>query len=80
MPALVTRVTIYLHELFENGATTSGAFRRKSSRIMKVAVNIAIVFVIRVLGTEESWAKGAGKVFDVKLLIWNSSSPKAPRL
>lgn len=69
MPALVTRVTIYLHELFENGATAPGAFRRKSSRIMEVAVNVAIVLVVRVLRTEEGRAKGASKVFDVKLLV-----------
>jgi len=69
MPAFIFHIPINLHKLFEDGAMASRAFCREAGRVMKVAVDIAVVFIIRVLGTEQSRAEGASEMFDMKFLV-----------
>lgn len=37
---------------------------------MEVTIDVSVVLVIRVLGAEKGGAQGAGKMFDMELLIW----------
>lgn len=53
MPTFVSHIPVKLDKLFENGASTSDAFGGKPSGIMEVAVDVLVVFVIRVLWAEE---------------------------
>ncbi len=69
MPTLVLHIAIDLHELLEDRAITPNALRREPSGIVKVAVNVAVVLIIRVLRTEESGANRARKMLDMKLLV-----------
>ena len=70
MPAFVTHVTVDLDKLLEDGAAATCAFGCKACRVVIMAVDIAVVFVIRVLRSEEGGAEGASKVFDMELLVY----------
>ena len=65
MPTFVTHVPVDLDELLEDGAVATYAFGSESRRIMKVTVNVAVVFVVGILGTEQGWADGTRKMFHV---------------
>jgi hypothetical protein len=54
MPALVPHVTIDLDELLQDRTTAPRAFCGKTRRVMKMTVDISIVFVVRILRSEES--------------------------
>lgn len=54
MPALVPHVPIDLDELLQDRTTATRAFRGETRRVMKMAVHITIVFVVRILRSEES--------------------------
>lgn len=41
----------------------------KLGRVMVMAVDLAFVFVVGILGTKDSWTYGAGKVFNVVFAI-----------
>ena len=69
MPALISHITIYLHKLLENCAITTGALGRKSGGIMEVAVHIPVVFIIRILRTEQGGTKRACKMLHMELLV-----------
>ena len=53
MPALIPHVTVDLDELLQDRTTAAGTFRGKTRRVMKMAVHITIVFVVRILWSEE---------------------------
>lgn len=54
MPALVPHITIDLDKLLQDRTTATRAFGGKTRRVMKMAIHITIVFVVRILGTKES--------------------------
>ena len=54
MPALVPHATIDLDELLQDRTTAASAFRGKTGGVVKMAVDITIVFVVRILRSEES--------------------------
>lgn len=68
MPTFVPHITVDLDELLQDRAVTSNAFGGKSSRVVVMAVDVALVLVIRVLCSEKVWADGTRKMLDVKLL------------
>lgn len=54
MPALVSHVAIDLNKLFQDRTTATRTFCGKTRRVMKMAIDIAIMFVVRILGAKES--------------------------
>ena len=69
VPVLVLAVTEDLDELFEDGGLAAVAPLGELGRVMVVAVDAAIVFVVAVLGAEDGGAEGTGEVVDVVLAI-----------
>jgi hypothetical protein len=69
MPTFVAHVPVDLHELFQYGAIATHTFRSKSCRIVKVAIDVVLVFIIRVLWTEQRRTNRAGEMLHVVLLI-----------
>jgi hypothetical protein len=61
-------IAINLDELLENSRLTSCAPNGKPSRVVKVAKDSLIMFIVAVLWSKDSWTDGAGKVLDVKFL------------
>jgi hypothetical protein len=54
MPAFVFHIPIDLNKLFEDGTAATSALGGKPRGIVEVAVDIAIMFIIRILRSEES--------------------------
>jgi hypothetical protein len=79
MPAFVSHVPIYLHELLEYGATTSGALRRETSRIVEVAKHVPVMLVIGILRSEQGRTQRACEVFHMELLVWEEDESSASR-
>lgn len=69
VPVLVLAITEDLDKLLKNCRLTSVALLGKLGGIVVVAVNLAIVFVVAVLGTEHGRAERAGEVVDVVLAL-----------
>ena len=53
MPAFITRVTINLHKLLQNGGIATKALGGKARRVMVMTIYVIIVLVIRVLGAKQ---------------------------
>lgn len=62
---LVLAIAKNLDELLENGSLAAITSLSKSGGIVVVAVYVAVVFVVAVLGAEYGIAHGAGEVVDV---------------
>ena len=56
MPTLISIVPVDLDELLEDRTVATGALRCKARGIMKVAVHVILMLVVRVLGSENRWA------------------------
>ena len=69
MPMFVNTVSVNFYKLFQNSSLTTRTFDCKSSRVMVMAINLAVMFVIRILRTEYGRASRAGKVLNVILFI-----------
>lgn len=65
MPVLVLTVPEDLDELLKNGGLAAIAALRELGGIVIVAVHLAVVLVVAVLGAEYGGAQGAGEVIDV---------------
>lgn len=66
---LILAVAKYLNKLFENGSMAAMAPLGKLRRVMEVAINLALVLVVRVLGTEDSWTYGACEMLDMVFAV-----------
>lgn len=66
---LILSIAKDLHKLFQDGRMTTMAALSKLSGIVKVAVNVALMLVVRVLGTKYRRAYGAGEVFNMILAV-----------
>ena len=53
MPTFVSGIPVDLHKLLENSAIATSTFSGKSSGIVKVTVDVVVVFVVGVLWTKE---------------------------
>ena len=69
VPALIAHVAVDLDKLLEDGARAAYALCREASRVVKVAVDVLVVLVVRVVWPKDGRADGAGKVLDVELLV-----------
>ena len=52
VPALVAHIAVDLDELLEDRGVAADAFRRETRAVVEVAVDVARVLVVRVLGPE----------------------------
>lgn len=72
MPVLIHSISENLHKLLKNGGLAPIALLRELGRVMKMAIHIALVLVVRVLCTEHSGAHGASEVLNVVLALQRS--------
>jgi hypothetical protein len=69
---LILTVAEYLHELFEYGIVTTMTPLREARRVMIVAIDISLVFVVAVLSSEYCWAQRAGEMLNVVFSVERS--------
>ena len=69
MPALVAHIAVDLDELLEDRGIAARTLCREAGGVVEMAVDVSVVFVVRVLWAEEGGADGAGEVFDVEFLV-----------
>ena len=69
VPVLVLAVAVDLDELLENGRLAAVAALRELGRVVVVAVDVAPVLVVAVLGAKGRRAHGTGEVIDVVLSV-----------
>ncbi len=62
---LIFTVSEYLNELFENRSLAAFTALSELGRVMVMAVHMAVMFVVAVLGAEDGGAEGAGEVVDM---------------
>lgn len=62
---LVLPIPKNLHKLFQNRSLTSITSLGELRRVMEMAENLAIVFVVTILRAKDSRAYGASEVVDV---------------
>ncbi len=74
MPAFVSHVPVNLDKLFQDGAVATRALGSKTSGVMEVAIYVAVVLIIRVLGSEKCWAERTGKMLHMKFLVCRQKS------
>lgn len=65
-------VSVDLDKLLEDGDLTACASDSEAGGVMKVAVDGAVVLIIRVLRPKDGRTDGAGEMLDVKLLLCDS--------
>ena len=53
---LILAIAEDLDKLLENGGMTAMATLCKLGRVVKMAVDLALMFIVGVLGTEDRWA------------------------
>jgi hypothetical protein len=69
VPVLVLAVTEDLDKLLKNGGLASVTALGELGRVVVVAVDLAVVLVVAILGTKDGGAEGAGEVVDVVLFV-----------
>lgn len=69
MPVLILAVAENLDKLLQDGGVASVASLSKLGGIMEMAVHLALVFVIGILGTEYCGTHGASEMFDMIFAI-----------
>jgi hypothetical protein len=72
MPVLVLTITEDLNELLENGGMTSITSLRKLCRIVVMAVDLTIMFIVTILRAKDGRAYRAGKVVNMVFSIQGS--------
>lgn len=69
VPTFISHVPVDLHKLLENRTVAAGAFGCESCRVVEVAINVAVVFVVRVLRAEKCRTERACEMLDVILFV-----------
>jgi hypothetical protein len=69
MPVLVLTVSEDFHKLLENGGLAPVTALGELGRVVIVAVDIAVMFVVTVLGAKHCRTYGASEVVDVVLVV-----------
>ena len=78
MPTFISHVPVDLHKLLENRTVAAGAFGCESRRVVKVAIDVAVVFIVRVLRTKKCGTERACEVLNVVLFIYCQQANKFP--
>ena len=73
MPAFIPHVSVDLDELFQDSGAAPGTLGRKPRRVVVMAIDIPVVFVVRVMRPKQGGAYRASEVFHVILLVWKRS-------
>ena len=73
MPALVPHVSVDLDKLFQDSSAAPGTLGREPRRVVVMAIDIPVVFVVRVMGPEQGRAYRASEVLHMVLLVWKMS-------
>jgi hypothetical protein len=65
VPVLILPIPEDFHELLENGCPAAIAFLCEPGRVMEMAVDLPIVFIIAILRAKDGRTQGAGEMIDV---------------
>ena len=68
MPALVLTVAVDLYVLLQNSSRTAGALCGESGRVVEMAVNVVVFFIIAVLRPKRDQTDRTPEMFNVVLL------------
>ena len=82
MSTLVAHIPVDLDELLENRTIATCALGSEARRVVEVAVDLALVLIVRVVRSEHGRAYGAREVLDVILLVCRAgvvNNAAAPR-
>ena len=74
MPALVPHVPVDLDELFQDRSAAPCTLSRESRRVVVVAVDIPIVFIVRIMWPKQGRAYRASEMLHMILLVWKRLS------
>jgi len=66
---LVLAVSIDLDKLLEDSGPAASALGGVTERVVVMTIDLAIVFIVRVLWSKDSRADRTGEVFDVVLVV-----------
>lgn len=77
VPVFILAVAVDLDKLLEDRGPASCTLDSVVDRVMIVAVDLPIVFIVRILGSKDGCADGASKVFDVILVVQSSDVASA---
>jgi hypothetical protein len=79
MPVLILAVPVDLYKLLEDGGPAASALCGVAERVVVVAIDHPIMFVVRVLRPKDGRADGTGKVLNVIFAVQGSdvASPKS---
>jgi len=69
MPVLVLTVSEDLDKLLQDGSLATTAALGELCRVVVVAVDLALMLVVAILGTKHSWAQRTGEVVDMILAV-----------
>jgi hypothetical protein len=69
MPTFILHIPIDLHKLFQYRTIATSTFRGKSRGIVEMAVDVAFVFIVRVLGTKQCRAEGTCEMLYMEFLV-----------
>ena len=69
VPVLVYRVAVDLDKLLEDGRPAAGTLDGEPGRVVKVAIDVAGVLVVRVLRAKDGRTDRAGEVLDMELHV-----------
>jgi len=66
---LVLTVSKNLNKLLQNGSLATTAALGELCRVVVMAVDLALMLVVAILGTKHSWAQRAGEVVNMILAV-----------
>jgi hypothetical protein len=70
VPAFVAIVAVDLHKLLQYRTITSCALRCEPRRVVKMAVHVIFMLIVRILRTKDSRANRTRKMLDMVLFVW----------
>ena len=73
MPMLILAVSINLDKLLENGRVAAVAALSELSGVVKMTIDLSLVFVVGVLSAKHRRAYGTGEMFNVILAVESSN-------
>ena len=69
MECTIALVAVDLDELLEDSRITADTLDGKTSRVVPVTKDSAVVLIVRVLGTKECWTNRASEMLNVVLFL-----------
>lgn len=69
MERAITLVSVDLDELLEDSRVATNALDGKTSRVVPVTKDSAVVLIVRILGAKEGWTNRASEMLNVILFL-----------